>query len=425
MVLSFANKADKEAKTSTDQAAIVKSSAPSKPSVEQLSALQDRSAVGLELVQFKHGQSKTASDERAANNETAYLKHQRSPGCSSAGTHEAALMPGAINNGAQASPDIQTNHIGQTGSSISKGEWGQILDIISQKKSQALEPEHLENVWAKGRNYRKKEGSKQFPKQNAHGASTGNNSAKHSAATSGYLKKDKAGNLDASRNNSAVSCHENLDLADNFIFQSDIIGSGHHLSNPYQEKPDPHQEENEIASESSYETEDDESSNVTGLGSPGTRVWDSKNKRNASVSHIRHPLETSDFHSTKIKVKSHVRHPRTLRTPSGRKKIRPSNQKTPLWQEIERSSFLLGEGQDLLNELTKDARVEQLSDDPDVEIVGRIHSGAAASSSMPAISASESASLSLKSTESSVLADSFLKLRCEVNLVFLTILFSI
>lgn len=410
LVLSFANKADKEAKTSTDQAVIVKSNAPSKSSAEQLSGVMDPSAVGLELVQFKHGHSKIASDEQVASNEATCLKRQHSSGCSSVGTHETVLMPGAIDNGVHA----QTNHVDQIGSSISKGEWGQILDMVSQKKRQALAPEHLENVWAKGRNYRKKEGSKQIPKQNAHGTSTCSNSTKQSAATSGYLKKDKAASLDASMINTAVSCNDNLDLADNFIAHSDMIGSAHHLSNPYQEKSDVHQEEIEIVSESSYETEDEESSNVTGLGSPGTRVWDSKNKRNASVSHIRHPLETSDFHSTKIKVKSHVRHPRTLRTPSGRRKIKPSNQKTPLWQETERSSFLLGEGQDLLNELTKDARVEELSDDPDVETVGRIYSGAAASSSMPSISVSESSTLSLKSPENSVLADSFLKLRCEV-----------
>ncbi|XP_020703834.1 uncharacterized protein LOC110115058 [Dendrobium catenatum] len=414
LVLSFANKADKEAKTSTDQAVIVKSNAPSKPSAEQLSGLLDRSAVGLELVQFKHGPSKIASDEQVANNGATYLKHKHSSGCSSVGTHETALMPGTINNGAQESPNTQTNHIDPTLSSIPKGEWGQLLDIISQKKQNALAPEHLENVWAKGRNYRKKEGSKQFPKQNAHGTSTCSNSTKQCATTPGYLKKDKAASRDSSMINTAVPCHENLDFADNFIAHSDMIDSAYHLSDPYQEKSDVHQEEIEIASESSYETEDEESSNVTGLGSPGTRVWDSKNKRNASVSHIRHPLETSDFHSTKKKVKNHVRHPRTLRTPSGRKKFRPSNQKTPLWQEIERSSFFLGEGKDLLNELAKDTRMEELSDDPDVEIVGRIHSGAAASSSMPSVSASESSTFSLKSLENSVLADSFLKLRCEV-----------
>ncbi|XP_020573351.1 uncharacterized protein LOC110019841 isoform X2 [Phalaenopsis equestris] len=397
LVLSLANKADKDSNTSTDLTANVKSNASSKPSVEQLSGLQDRSAVGLELVQFKPGPSKIASNEQADG--ATGLKHQHSSGRSSVGTHETPLMPGAINDGAQALPDTQTNHVDPTVSSISKGEWGHILDIISQKKRQALAPEHLENIWAKGRNYRKKEGSKQPPKQNTSGTSICNNSTKKSAATSGYLKKDKAASFDAS----LIDAH------------SDMFGSALHLSNPYQEMPDVHEGELEIVSESSYETEDEESSNVTGLDSPGTRVWDSKNKRNASVSHIRHPLENPDFHSTKIKVKSHVRHPRTLRTPSGRKRIRPGNQKTPLWQEIERSSFLLGERHDILNELNKDDRVEELSDEPDVEIVGRIHSGAAASSSpRPSISASESSTLSLKSAENSVLADSFLKLRCEV-----------
>lgn len=413
LVLSFANKAGKEAKNSTDQVITVKSNGPLMPSVEEISGLLDHSAVGLELVQFKHGPSKIASDELAAKNGSTFLKDQHFSNTNFDGTHDEALMPGAINHGAQSSLDTQTSGANKTGSS-SKGEWGEMLDIISQRKRQALAPEHLENVWTKGRNYRKKEGSKQLPKQNAHGTSAYCNKTKQSAEPSSFLKKDTTASPDVTKINTSVSCHDNLHFPDNLNTHSGIIGSAHHQIYPYQDKTDDHQEDIEIVSESSYETEDDESSNVTGLGSPGTRVWDSKNKRNASVSRIRHPLESSDIHSTKTKSKGHVRHPRTLRTPSGRKKIRPINQKSPLWQEIERSSFLLGEKQNLLNDSKKDARVEGLSDDSDVENRGRIFSGATASSSMSSISASGSFTSSLKSPETSVLADSFLKLRCEV-----------
>ncbi|KAK8959045.1 hypothetical protein KSP40_PGU020505 [Platanthera guangdongensis] len=391
LVLSFAANADKEAKSLTDQGLPVKSNGSSKPSVEQLSGLLDRSAVGLELVQFRQRGSKIASDEQVANGST-FLKDQQFSGTNPEGTPEKI--------GDQASSNTQTSGANKNGSS-SKGEWGQMLDIISQRKRQALAPEHLENVWTKGRNYRKKEGSKQFPKQRT---STCSINTKRPAEASSLLKKDKAASFDLSMKNTAGD----------FNTHSGIIDPSHHQISSCQEKTGVLQEDIEIASESSYETEDDEGSNVTGLGSPGTRIWDSKNKRNDSVSHIRHPLEFSDIHSTKTKVKSHIRHPRTLRTPSGRKKIRQNNQKIPLWQEIERSSFLLGEGQDLLNDSMKYARVSGLSDDSDVETLGRIHSGAAASSSMSSISASESFTSSLKSPENSVLEDSFLKLRCEV-----------
>ncbi|KAK3419552.1 hypothetical protein EUGRSUZ_G00124 [Eucalyptus grandis] len=37
----------------------------------------------------------------------------------------------------------------------SGGEWGEMLDVMSRRKAQALAPEHFENMWAKGRNYRK------------------------------------------------------------------------------------------------------------------------------------------------------------------------------------------------------------------------------------------------------------------------------
>lgn len=390
LVLSFATNADKEAKSSAGQVLPVKLNGSSKP-VDQLSGLLDRSAVGLELVELRRSGSKIASDVRVANGAT-FLKDQKLSGSNPEGTPE--------NIGGQASSDTQISGANKNGSS-SKGEWGQMLDIISQRKQQALAPEHLENVWTKGRNYRKKEGSKQFPKQRT---STCSINTKRPAEPSSFLEKDKTASFDVSMKNTAGD----------FNAHSGIIGPSHHQISSCQDKAGVHQEDIEIASESSYETEDDEGSNVTGLGSPGTRVWDSKNKRNDVVSHIRHPLEFSDTHSTKAKVKSHIRHPRTLRTPSGRKKIRPSNQKVTLWQETERSSFLLGEGQDLLKDSTKYARVGGLSDESDIETCGRIHSGAAASSSMPSISASESFTSSLKSRENSVLEDSFLKLRCEV-----------
>ncbi|BBN06005.1 sorting nexin-13 [Marchantia polymorpha subsp. ruderalis] len=35
--------------------------------------------------------------------------------------------------------------------------WAQVLEVVNQRKTQALAPEHLDNLWTKGRNYKKRE----------------------------------------------------------------------------------------------------------------------------------------------------------------------------------------------------------------------------------------------------------------------------
>ncbi|PKA64329.1 hypothetical protein AXF42_Ash009550 [Apostasia shenzhenica] len=406
LVLSLANKADNGATTSGHQSDVVKVNGPTKLSTDQLFRSLDRSAVGVELVPVRRLISKFSADEEVLNAPTNSVKDQKFSDSS-----DINSMPATAFSAAQSSPhllssDALSSSANKIESAIPKREWGQILDVISQRKKQALAPEHLENVWAKGRNYRKKEKTEKLARQNAHGATTCNHSTtKDDLAASDSSKKDKLVIADASLRNSVAS--ENMQSYKN------CNGSAHHQIKPDLKRPGFQEEEIETDSESSYETEDNESYNVTGLDSPGTRVWESKNKRSPAVSHIRHPLETSDIQSKKVKVKSHVRHPRTFRTPSGRIKTRAINQKIPLWQEIERTSVLFGEGKDLLNQSSKDAKVEEPSDGPDIEIDRRIHSGAAASSSISSISASESCT-SLRSPENSVLADSFIKLRCEV-----------
>ncbi|KAG0457839.1 hypothetical protein HPP92_022996 [Vanilla planifolia] len=418
LVISFANKSEKGAQNSADHAVTVQANVSATAQIEQLSSLVDPSAVGVELMQFRHGLYNIPSNELMAPKE-GILNHQISSSANFAGTGDTILMPDARTNGDQSlysdsfPSDTRTTCANLTGTSFSKGEWGQILDIISQRKRQALEPEHLENVWTKGRNYRKKEGSKQSAKQNADVRSTSSSNTNQPLATSSNLKNNKMTDFDDSMKVSSSSFHEGAYLADNVSFHVDFNGSAFHQIRPLQERTDIHHEDNETASQSSYETEDDESINVTGLDSPVTRVWDSKNKRNSAVSRIRHPLETSDVHSTKKKA-NHIRHPRTLRTPSGRRKPRSTNHKPPLWLEVERTSFLLGEEQDILNEATKNATVDVPSDAPDVDSDGRIHCGGTASSSMSSVSASELFMSSLKSPKISLLADSFLKLRCEV-----------
>ncbi|KAG2617225.1 hypothetical protein PVAP13_3NG179279 [Panicum virgatum] len=165
-----------------------------------------------------------------------------------------------------------------------------------------------------------------------------------------------------------------------------------------------------VESESSYATEDDEITNVTGLDSPVTRVWESKSKGNATSSHIHHPLESSGSHRAK-KNRSHVGKLKMSRSSSGRKRSRSNAQKPPIWQEVDRSSFSVGDDLDILNASGNDSKTDELVEDTEAENMARMFSSA------------YSSTFSLASTDSSyssnygganVLQDSYLKLSCEV-----------
>ncbi|KAJ6826694.1 uncharacterized protein M6B38_371730 [Iris pallida] len=370
LVISLANKSNKGATPTTEEKPVLMPL--QKPSADQLQGFQDRSTIGVELVQVRHNQSKTVPDGQIRS--TRGMSFHKD-----------------INN----SRSAERNESGNPG-----GEWAQMLDAISRRKTQVLAPENLENLWTKGRNYKKKESAGQVGnmvgQKVVRDVSGRNGDTSHDCAVvSNYLIQETGVTVDASKS-------------------TNFNGSNHHQVTSYQERTQHvNHEEVESDSESSYQTDDDENNNVMGLDTPGTKVWDSKNKINAST-HIRHPLETSDFHIAKKNGKGNVRHPRTMRTLSARKRSRSSKMKVPIWQEVERKSFLFGEEQDLLHGSKTDSRTEGLSDDPELEFWGRIHSGAAASSSQSSISTSESSISSLKSPENSVLADTFLKLRCEV-----------
>ncbi|KAF5453145.1 hypothetical protein F2P56_028074 [Juglans regia] len=173
-----------------------------------------------------------------------------------------------------------------------------------------------------------------------------------------------------------------------------------------------HLEEVESGSSTSYTSEDEETSNVTGLDSPGTKVWDGRGNRNLALSHIHHPLENSEGLIAKKTGKGHIHYQRLVRTPSGRKRSRLSSHKTHIWQEVERTSFLSGDGQDLLSSAKGYANAEDSSDDCENENLGRVQSGAAASSSVLPIP--ESRSFTVSSLQDTLAVASFFKLRCEV-----------
>ncbi|XP_020105640.1 uncharacterized protein LOC109722156 isoform X1 [Ananas comosus] len=370
LALSYANKSAKRTTTSAEESSVAKQNGPPMPSADQIAALMDRSSPGVELVQLRHDQSKT--DVPKSNNQ--------------------------LSSTTSLSLDTQNISGKKNGIHSSGSEWAQALDIFSKRKSQALAPEHLDNIWAKGRNYKKKESTNQVTKRPAQNISTGNTHTAHPPVLP-Y--------------NSSIQYHKhNATIHTEIPSPHDISNGLNHDTNiSYQEREENNNEEVGPDSESSYPT-DDENSTVMGLDSPGTRVWESKSRGNIGSSHIRHPLEASDFRDPKKSGKSHARNPWTMRTSSGRKRSRSSRLKVPLWQEVERTSFLTGDGQDILNPAKGNSRTEDLSYDPEMEALDRTFSGADASS-LSSFSASES-SYSLKYPDNNVLADSFIKLRCEV-----------
>ncbi|KAJ0007828.1 hypothetical protein Pint_29796 [Pistacia integerrima] len=289
----------------------------------------------------------------------------------------------------------------------SRGEWGDMLDHISRRKTQALAPEHFENMWAKGRNYRKKEGENRVIEQVPQHSAAKSASVDSLKATSNSKGKDSMIKANSPKSHTARDGYADQHV-DQKISNCSSVTS-------YQEHDDSLMplEGVESGSSSSYTSEDEETDSALGLDSPGTKVWDGKSNRNVAVSHIHHPLENPDGHISKKSGRRQVQYG-LPRTQSSQKRFRSSSQKLPVWQEVERTSFLSGDGQDILSSSKGLAKIDESSDDSESEILGRSQSGAAASSSASFISIPESRSSSVTSLQSSLMVDSFFKLRCEV-----------
>ncbi|KAF8407046.1 hypothetical protein HHK36_006171 [Tetracentron sinense] len=409
LVLSFTNKDDKGGTTSAQEASQSKPNVASKTSSDHFSRFLDHSVTGVELMQFKRDHSRVSAGEPVKEKENGtFLSKDPLLSLDSRFSRSWSSLP--LNSQTGDGEGIQRHRSG--------GDWGEMLDIISHRKTRALAPEHFDNMWTKGRNYKKKESANQLTKQVAQSYAAGiSDRLDHSKVPSRHKIDDGTAKVNFSERNSVLSRCNDQTTALNSCAHTDQNCSSNHLVTSYQED-DQHEymrlEEVESESSSSCPTEDEESSSVTGLDSPGTKVWDSKNNRNASVSYVHHPLENSEGHSARKTGKGHVHYQRLPRTQLGRKRSRLSSQKMHVWQEVERTTFLSGDGQDILNASKVDSKIEESSDDPELESWGRVHSGAAASSSAPSISIPEARNSSVNSSENSVLADSFLKLRCEV-----------
>ncbi|KAK4269393.1 hypothetical protein QN277_022554 [Acacia crassicarpa] len=293
----------------------------------------------------------------------------------------------------------------------SGGQCGDILDLMSQINSQALAPEHFDNMWTKGRSYRNMAGENQLnelvPQHHVVGKSP---NIDHKKAISGPKEKETNSKLNPSKGTSAnLECSNQCKVEDT----PDRFTSAFPSVTSFRDDDQSHMHLVMVdsGSSTSYTSEDDETSTITSLNSPGTKVWDGRRNRNQAVTLIHHPLEHLDSHSTKMnKIQSH--HQRQPRTQYGWK--RSSGHKM---QGVKRTSFLSGDGRDIIRSSNSNVNSEdfsQFSDGLDIDNLGRIHSGAAASTSASSISRLESCSFSVIPPKSSLPVDSFSKLRCEV-----------
>ncbi|GFZ08051.1 phox (PX) domain-containing protein [Actinidia rufa] len=289
----------------------------------------DPSIKGVELVQFKKDQSKT-SEEKSATDDMNGTLLSKNPLLSvdMRSTSSWSSLPSASQTGD--GRDLQRPHTG--------GQWADNSRVLTQ--------------------------------QNERDGATKISSPENSAVL-------------PRRNDQSVTAK----------FSDDDLNLSSHISSTSYVEDDEHDlmRIGEVESGSrSYTSEDEENSSVTGLDSPGTKVWDGKNNRNLSVSHVCHPLESSEGNKTRKTANGHV-HSRLHRTHSRRKRSRLSSQKL----------------HEMLNLRTPVMIMRK-------EMLARIQSGTTASSPASSTSTLDSHNLALNAQKNTLLVDSFLKLRCEV-----------
>ena len=376
---------------------------------DHFSKFLDPSVTGVELVQLKTDQSRAAGGTTAKDNlNGTHLSKDPLLSMDTRSSHSWGSMP--LNSQTGVGKGSERHRSG--------GEWGDMLDLISRRKTEALAPENFENMWTKGRNYKKKEGENGLIEQvPQHSSAAKPATVDHSKAISKTREKYPT-KLSSSESRAAQSALiDQRKIEKSFPHEARNVSYSSSVAS-YQED-DEHdlvdlQEVESESSDSFTSEEEEERGNVTGLGSPGTKVWDGKSNRNLTVSHIHHPLENLEGRVAKKAGGRHVQYQRLTRTPFSRKRSRLTSQKLPVWQEVERTSFLSGDGQDILNSPNGHGKADDSSDDSETEFFGRLHSGATAASSSASISISESHSLTANSLQNSLVVDSFFKLRCEV-----------
>jgi len=360
-------------------------------SSDDFSPFPDPSASGVELVSLKTTQSKNSMDKNGE--QVSKEKHREEVNSAEDSSKDPLLSVDARSSRSWGS--FTPNSLEAGGSQIERsssgGEWGDMLDYFSRRKTQALAPEHFENMWSKGRDYKSKD---------VQGADPGYQSSlvrSSAISSSNALPRQESG--------------AKLTLAGNVKPHT-----ARHTLMPPPLTSDDDEDEHKLAAldetesrSSSHNSSEDEEKSVTGLDSPTTIVWAGRVNRSSGASHIRHPLESLDGKKARRTGRGHNQ--KLDRQHSGRKRSRLGSQKVPVWQEAERTSFLSGEGQDT-HPLKQNVKDDDSSDDYDMEIIGRLQSGSTASSS--ASSLPGTFSLAVNSPQSAFLGDAFFKLRCEV-----------
>ncbi|CAH9052780.1 unnamed protein product [Cuscuta europaea] len=330
-----------------------------KVSSDNFSPFIDRAVNGVELVELKKDHSESIMEENA--NGTDFSKDPLLLiDTRSTRSWNALPMQNHSNDGRL----VKRHHSG--------GEWGDMLEVFSRRKTEALAPEHFDNMWAKGKNYKRKEDYKQSDDP-THQSSLG--ASKAVSTSKAVLWQNGGENMDE-------------DELDGMLSDEDVSGS------------------------SSHSTEDEETS--VGLRSPVVKVWDGKNRKN--VTHIHHPLESTQKKKSRSKgTKGHDQSKQSSITSSGWKKSKLSNERDHVWKEIERTSFYLpGDGHDILNSSKCNLNREHSSDGSEADTSCRLSSGSAATASFATSNLFENHILDADSSRTSIFVDSFMKLRCEV-----------
>ncbi|KAK1577155.1 hypothetical protein Q3G72_019384 [Acer saccharum] len=375
--------------TASQETSQSKPNGSSRISSDHFSRFLDPSATGVELVSLKNDQSRTTAATAATD-----LSKDPLLSIDTRSTRSWGSLP--LNSQNSVERGIQRH--------LSGGKWGDMLDMMSDRKTKALAPENFENMWTKGRNYKKKERENRAFEQVSQHSVGKSVTAVGSKATSKPREKQSMTkvNIDQSavENSFQHADQKKSNFSSVTSFQED---DEHNLTDV---------EEVETGSSSSYTSEEEETGNV--LDSPGTKVWDGRSNRNLTVSHIHHPLENPDKHILRKSGRRQLQYQRLPRSQPGRKRSRLNSQKLPVWQEVERTSFLSGDGQDILSSRKGHAQFDESSDDSEIETLGGSQSGSAASPSASFISMPESHSSTVNTVQNSLMVDSFFKLRCEV-----------
>jgi len=114
-----------------------------------MTSLHSHIRPGVELVELKHTKSKSPVDKDAGRKaNVTYASKDRLLSIHARSSHSWSSV-------ASNSLEIVGSLIGR---SLSGGQWSDMLDYFSHRKTQALASEHFKNVWSKGRNYNSKDG---------------------------------------------------------------------------------------------------------------------------------------------------------------------------------------------------------------------------------------------------------------------------